>query len=125
MPFESWRERAEEVEAEVYAFALAVRDERTPLAAKAVIALLVAYAVSPIDPIPDVVPGLGYLDELVVLPVVAAAARRLIPADVMAECRERVDDEVDVGRARWLGAGLVVLVWALLGLAALRALGWA
>ena len=66
MAFESWKERAEELEAEVYALYLAFRDGRTPLAAKAVIALLVAYAVSPVDPIPDFIPGLGYLDELVV-----------------------------------------------------------
>lgn len=124
MAFESWAQRAEEVEAEVYALYLAMRDDRTPLAAKAVVALLVAYAVSPIDPIPDVIPGLGYLDELVVLPVGAAVARKLIPAEVMAECRDRADEELDVGRARWIAAGLVVLVWAVLALAALRALGW-
>lgn len=123
MAFESWRERAEEVETEVYALYLALRDDRTPLAAKAVVALLVAYAVSPVDPIPDVLPVLGYLDELVVLPAGAAIARRLIPAAVMAECRERAGDEIDVGRARWVAAGLVVLVWALLALVAIRALG--
>ncbi|MFB6303329.1 MAG: YkvA family protein [Haloferacaceae archaeon] len=125
MAFESWKARAEELEAEVYALYLAFRDSRTPLAAKGVIALIVAYAVSPVDPIPDFVPGLGYLDEIFVLPVGVAVALRLVPDDLMDECRARADDEIDVGRARWVVAAVVVLLWGLAGLLALRAAtGW-
>ena len=102
MAFESWKERAEELEAEMYALYLAYRDARTPVAAKGVIALLVAYAVSPIDPIPDFVPGLGYLDELVVLPLGVVLALRLVPDEVMEDCRTRTEEEIDVGKARWL-----------------------
>lgn len=120
MAVASWRERAAELEAEVYALYLAFRDGRTPLAAKGMIALVVAYAVSPIDPIPDFIPGLGYLDELVVLPVGVAVALRLIPDEVMDDCRERAADEIDVGRARWVVAGVVVLLWLVLGLLAVR-----
>lgn len=120
MAFEAWRERAEELESEVYALYLALRDSRTPLTAKGVIVLTVAYAVSPIDPIPDFIPVLGYLDELVVLPVGVAIALRLIPDEVVDECRERADDEIDVGRARWIVAGIVLLVWLVLGVLAIR-----
>ena len=118
--FESWKERAEELEAEVYALYLAVRDGRTPLAAKAVIALIVAYAVSPIDPIPDFIPGLGYLDELVVLPVGVAVALRLVPDEVMDECRARAGEDVDVGRARWVVAAIVVVTWVVIGVVVIR-----
>jgi uncharacterized membrane protein YkvA (DUF1232 family) len=120
MAFEAWKERAEELEAEVYALYLAFRDSRTPLRAKGVIALIVAYAVSPIDPIPDFIPGVGYLDELVVLPVGVGIALRLIPDGVMEECRERAGDEINVGRARWIVAGIVVLIWLVLGVLAIR-----
>lgn len=117
--FESWRERAEALEAEVYALYLALRDARTPLAAKGVIALVVAYAASPVDPIPDVLPVVGYLDELVVLPLGVALALRLTPDAVLEECRRRADEEIDVGRARWIVAGVTVVLWAVaLGLAA-------
>lgn len=117
---ESWKRRASELEAEVYALYLAYRDPRTPVAAKAVILALVAYAVSPIDPIPDFVPGLGYLDELVLLPLGVALALRLVPDDVLDECRSRADEEIDAGRARWIVAGITVLLWALLAVLALR-----
>ncbi|MBX0296508.1 YkvA family protein [Haloarcula nitratireducens] len=121
MAFESWKNRAKELEAEVYALSLAFRDRRTPLAAKIVIALLIAYAVSPIDPIPDVIPGIGYLDELIVLPVGVTIALWLTPDEIMAECRAQVDEEIDVGRVRWIVAGLVLLLWLLLGMLVVRA----
>lgn len=121
MALEALRERAEALEAELYAVALAARDPRTPLLAKGLIAVAVAYAVSPIDPIPDVVPGLGYLDEVVLLPAIVGLALRLIPDDVMAECRDRAEGEIDVGRARWVVAAVVVLVWLALAAVVVRA----
>lgn len=122
MVLESWKERAEELEAEVYALYLAFRDARTPLAAKGVIVLIVGYAVSPIDPIPDFIPGVGYLDELIVLPLGVMLALRLIPEEVMEECRRRADEELDVGKARWIAAGLTLLLWAMLVILAVRTL---
>lgn len=122
MAFEAWTERAEELESEVYALYLAYRDARTPLVAKGVIVLLVAYAVSPIDPIPDVIPGLGYLDELAVLPLGVVLALRLVPDEVVAECRVRADGEIDAGRARWIAAAVTVLLWAVLAALAVRLL---
>jgi len=121
MAFESWKERAVELETEVYALYLAFRDSRTPLTAKVVILLIIAYAISPIDLIPDFIPGLGYLDELVVLPVGVAVALWLIPDEIMDECRERAGDEIDVGHARWIVAGIVLLIWIVIGVLAIRA----
>lgn len=122
MAFEAWKERAERLETEMYALYLAYRDPRTPVVAKGVIVLLVAYAVSPIDPIPDFLPGIGYLDELVVLPLGVLLARRLVPDEVMAECRSRADEEIDVGKARWIVAGLTILLWVVLIALAVRLL---
>lgn len=120
MVVESWRKRAKKVESEVYALYLAYRDSRTPIAAKGVIVLIVAYAASPIDPIPDFIPGLGHLDELIVLPLGVALALRLIPDDVLSECRSRAGDEINVGKARWIVASITVLVWAILVILVLR-----
>lgn len=119
---ESWRERAERLEREVYALSFAVRDQRTPLAAKVVVGLVVAYAASPVDPIPDFLPVVGYLDELVVLPLGVALAIRFVPDAVMAESRERARDELDAGRARWIVAALAVLFWSALAYLAVRLL---
>jgi uncharacterized membrane protein YkvA (DUF1232 family) len=112
--FRAWIERADELELEVHALYPAVRDGRTPLAAKGAIALTVAHAVSPIGPIPAVIPGLGHLDELVVVPVGVAIAYELTPDSVPEECRERSNDELAAGRARWIAAGVVLLVWFVL-----------
>ncbi len=123
MALESWRRRAEELETEVYALYLAYRDARTPAAAKGVIGLLVAYAVSPVDPIPDVLPVVGYLDELVVVPLGVMLARRLVPDAVMRECRTQADEEMDVGRARWVVGAATLLAWVAFAAFAVRFVG--
>ncbi|MFB6299318.1 MAG: YkvA family protein [Halobacteriales archaeon] len=122
MVFEAWKERAERLEREVYTLYFAFRDGRTALTAKAVIAVIVAYAISPIDPIPDVIPGLGYIDELIVLPIGVAIALWLIPEEIIAECRDRAEEEINVGAIRWLIAGVVVVIWLLMGTLALQLL---
>lgn len=111
MALERWRERAAELEQEVYALSLAFRDPQTPMHAKGVIALTLAYAASPVDLIPDFLPVVGYLDELVVLPAGVALALRLTPDAVVDDCRTRVDEDVDVGRIRWAVGVVVVLLW--------------
>jgi uncharacterized membrane protein YkvA (DUF1232 family) len=116
--FQSLRERARRLQAETYAVYLASRDPRTPILAKALAATAVGYALSPIDLIPDFIPVLGYLDDLVIVPLLLALAIRLIPAEVLAESREkaRVSMMKDASKHR-LAAAIVVLIWV--GLAAL------
>jgi uncharacterized membrane protein YkvA (DUF1232 family) len=125
---ERWRQRARRLKTEVHAIALAYRDPRVPWYARVFAACVVAYAFSPIDLIPDPIPVLGYLDDLVLLPLGVVVALKLIPAPVMVECRQRARDAAREGRpTNWLAAGLIALVW--LALAALgvwllaRALG--
>lgn len=90
---------------------IAARDGRTPLAAKLVAGFVAAYALSPIDLIPDFVPIIGLLDELVVVPLGLAVAIRLIPGPLLAEFRAKADAAVErpVSRA---GAVIVILLWA-------------
>lgn len=116
-----WRTWARRLKREAYALYLAYRDPRVPWPARLVAALVAAYAFSPIDLIPDFIPVLGYLDDLILVPLGTALALRLIPPEVMADCREkaRAAEGRPVNRA---AAVVIVLVWlalAGLGLAAL------
>ena len=112
----AWRQRARALKVEVYALVLAYRDPRTPWPARVVAACVVAYAFSPIDLIPDFIPVLGYLDDLILVPLGVLLAVRLIPAVVMADCRQRAR-EAEGRPVNWLAAAVIVLVWV--GLAAL------
>jgi uncharacterized membrane protein YkvA (DUF1232 family) len=85
----SWRARLESLRADTRALYLAVRDPRVPWYAKALAGLVTAYALSPIDLIPDFIPILGHLDDLVLVPLGIALTVRLIPGPVWAECRAR------------------------------------
>jgi Uncharacterized conserved protein len=115
----SWREWVERLKRDTMALYYASRDPRTPLAAKLLAAAIVAYAVSPIDLIPDFIPVLGLLDDLVLLPLGMWLVLRLIPDDVMAESRVRAGEALERPQGR-TAAVVIVLVW--LGAAALC--GW-
>jgi len=116
--FASWKAAARRLKREIQAIAMAYRDPRVPWCARLFAGLVVAYAFSPIDLIPDPIPILGYLDDLVLLPLGVWLALRMIPAEVMAECRERVQQQEQAGKpVNWAAAAVIVAVW--LGLAAL------
>jgi len=93
---------------------LAARDPRTPLAAKVVAASVAAYALSPIDLIPDFIPVLGYLDDLLIVPLGIVLAVKLIPAPLMAELRDRAAEMEGRPMSR---AGLVFVVTAWVAIA--------
>ena len=95
----------------------AVKDAATPWYAKALGIFVVAYALSPIDLIPDFIPVLGYLDDVILLPGLIWLAIRLIPAEVLVACRERADHWISTSGAKpksLLGAILVLGLWAAL-----------
>ncbi len=113
--FQRWKQRAHTLKKEVYALYLAYRDPRTPWYAKVVAALVVAYAFSPIDLIPDPIPVLGYLDDLVLIPLGAALALRLIPPDVMADARAKTEELLRAGKpVSWGGVVIVGVIWIVL-----------
>ena len=106
----TWKERARDLKRDVVTIALAVRDPRVPWYAKAVGACVIAYALSPIDLIPDFIPVLGYLDDLVLVPLGLLLMLRLIPPNILAEHRVAAATMVErpVSRA---GAVAVIAVW--------------
>jgi uncharacterized membrane protein YkvA (DUF1232 family) len=107
-----WQRRARALKREVYALYLAFRDWRTPWYAKAFAALVVAYAFSPIDLIPDFVPVLGYVDDLVLLPLGVLIALRMIPPEVMADSRAQAETVLRTGKpVSWAGAVLIAVFW--------------
>ena len=115
-----WRQRAQLLKRDVYALYLACRDPRVPLLARVLAAGVAAYAFSPIDLIPDFIPVLGYLDDLIVVPLGVLLALRMIPPLVLADCRARAEAEFAAGKpVNKLAAVVIVLIW--LGLAALAA----
>jgi uncharacterized membrane protein YkvA (DUF1232 family) len=109
------------LKAEVYALYLAYRDPRVPLYARIFAACVVGYAFSPIDLIPDPIPVLGYLDDLVLIPLGVALAIKMIPASVLAECREKAHRTANSKKpTNRVAAAVIVVVW--LSLAALAIL---
>src|SRR2546427_9645354 len=115
-PFKRWRQRAKQLKLEVYALYLAYRDPRVPWHAKAFIACVVGYALSPIDLIPDPIPILGYLDDLVLLPLGVLAARRMIPPEVLREGRLQAEAVIQEGRpVNRIAAIVIVAIWLALG----------
>ena len=113
---ETWRQKARHLKRETYTLYFAVRDPRVPWYAKALAACLVAYAFSPIDLIPDFIPVLGYLDDLVILPLGVVAIRAMIPDRILTECRERAGRLEGKPRS-WVAAAVIVTVWIVLAAA--------
>ena len=115
------RRWAGRLEAELYALYLAYRNPRVPLYARVFAACVVGYAFSPIDLIPDPIPVLGYLDDLVLIPLGIALAVRMVPEDVLAECREEARRAIQERPTNRTAAAVIVALW--LSLAALTVLG--
>ena len=112
----SWRQQAKELKAETYALFLAVRDPRVPWYAKVSALCIVAYALSPMDLIPDFIPVLGYLDDLILLPIGIALTIKMIPALVFAECRAKAQAHIAAGSLLgWAGAAVVIAIWLAAG----------
>lgn len=114
-----WRQRfwakAREIKQQVYILYLALRHPDTPLYAKIALALVVAYALSPIDFIPDFIPVLGNVDDILLIPAGVALALRLVPKQVLAECRVQAAAQPPLTKPQVrAGAVLIILLWLLL-----------
>jgi uncharacterized membrane protein YkvA (DUF1232 family) len=110
----AWKRWARKLKTETYALYLAYRDPRTPWYAKVFAALIVGYVFSPIDPIPDFIPVVGLLDEMVVVPIGVWIAAKMVPREVFEECQEKAravaQGEKPVSR---VAAVVVIAVWLL------------
>src|SRR5215212_10802676 len=109
MSLGAWKDRVKQLKTEVYALYLAYKDPRVPWYAKLLAVCVVGYAFSPIDLIPDPIPILGYLDDLILVPLGVALAIRMIPDPILAECREKARRGADEEKpVNWVAAFVVV-----------------
>ena len=112
---EAWKQRAGQLKMETYALYLAYKDPRMPWYARLSAALVVGYAFSPIDLVPDFIPVLGYLDDLILVPLGAALVLRMIPPDVLAESRDKARELMSEGKPTNRAAAVVIIaLWLLL-----------
>ncbi|MCL5780961.1 MAG: YkvA family protein [Firmicutes bacterium] len=106
-----WKQQAKKIKRDVYALYFAYRDQRVPWYAKVFIACVVAYAFSPIDLVPDFIPVLGYLDDLVLIPLGVALALKMIPAPVMEESRDKAERLLKEKPKNWVAGAIILLIW--------------
>lgn len=107
------KQRAKSLKAETYTLYLACRDPRTPWYAKVLMVTVVAYALSPIDLIPDFIPVLGYLDDMIIVPGGIFLALKMVPQCVLDDCRHRANSEPLDTKTKWVAATVIILVWLL------------
>ncbi len=106
------KDQAWRLKCELHGLWLAYGDPRTPWPARLLVACIVAYALSPIDLIPDPIPIIGHLDDLILLPLGIALAIRMIPESVMADCRQRAQETTfrQPTNWKWAGTAFVLIV---------------
>jgi uncharacterized membrane protein YkvA (DUF1232 family) len=124
MDFRSWRTKSKQLRSEVYALYLASKHPKTPWYAKAFAIFIIGYALSPIDLIPDFIPVVGYIDDLFLVPAGISLLIKMIPKEILEECREKARSQSIVKkRSNWVAAMIIVLIWLLVIYIILKILG--
>ena len=119
---QSLKQLARQLKKETYAIYLASIDQRVPWYARVLAGVTVAYAFSPIDLIPDFIPIIGYLDDLIIVPLGIWLVIKMIPPEILAECREKAAAEIERGKpinrtataiivAIWISCGILAAIW--------------
>lgn len=108
------KQQAKRLKTELYALYLACRDPRVPWYARVLAICVVGYTFSPIDLIPDFIPILGYLDDLIIVPLGIVIVVKMIPPAVMLECRVQAQSAPSHNKPKnWIAAGIILIVWVL------------
>ena len=106
------KERARKLKTDIPALFLALKDKETPVLAKVLAGITVAYALSPIDLVPDFIPVLGYIDDIILLPMLIVATIKFIPKNVLDRCRKQSEGMWKEGKPKkWYYAMQIVLIW--------------
>ncbi len=114
MDIKLWKTKSAQLKSEIYALYLAYKHPRTPWYAKVLVALILGYALSPIDLIPDFIPVIGYLDDLIIVPAGITLLIKIIPRDVLEECRAKAKSDLSKRKPKnWIAAIIIVLIWLL------------
>lgn len=109
------KKKIQELKEKLAALSLAYKRPDTPMAAKILAAITVAYALSPIDLIPDFIPIFGYLDDLIILPLLIALSIKLVPPNILEECQEQAKDIWKSGKPKnWRYAIPILCIWILI-----------
>jgi len=109
---ERLKQTARLLKKEIIVLGVVYRDTRTPWYAKTLIAVVIAYSLSPIDLIPDFIPILGYLDDLILIPLGISLAIRLVPKEIFAEARQHVAvNPEETGISGWWFAAVIIIFW--------------
>jgi uncharacterized membrane protein YkvA (DUF1232 family) len=112
MDSKSWKLKAKALKQEVYALSLAAKDSRVPWYAKVFAVLIMGYVLSPIDLIPDFIPVIGYVDDFILVPAAIILLIKMIPKEVMEECREKAKAHNGSMKGQhWVAASIIVLIW--------------
>jgi uncharacterized membrane protein YkvA (DUF1232 family) len=112
--FQTFKKRMGKIKEDIFIIAEAYKHPETPIYVKLFAIIVVAYAFSPIDLIPDFIPILGYLDDLILVPMAIAFLFRLIPDQIIKESREKVAESGKMKQKNWIAAAVIILLWALL-----------
>ncbi|MDX5417621.1 MAG: DUF1232 domain-containing protein [Hymenobacteraceae bacterium] len=113
---QKWKSIVRKLKEDIYTLYLAYRDPRVPFHARVVLIITVAYAFSPIDLIPDFIPVLGYLDDLLLLPLGIWLSIKLLPPEVLNEYREKAKQQLLERKPNYTMAVIIVILWLLMGL---------
>lgn len=121
MRIDSWKQKAKQLKREIHAVYLAMKDPRTPWYARVLAAIIVGYAFSPIDLIPDPIPILGYLDDLILLPLGILLLVKIIPSEVLVECRAKAAaSDGNKKPKNWIAGAIIIAIWVSLIIIAVR-----
>ena len=113
-----WQQKAKELKRETYALYYACQDSRVPWYVKLLATCTIAYALSPIDLIPDFIPVLGLLDDLIILPLVIMLLIKLIPPEIMDDCRRQAEATVASDKNQlqsWNASVVIIVIWFIVG----------
>ena len=112
MLIDTWKQKAKQLKREIHAVYLAMKDPRTPWYARVLAAIIVGYAFSPIDLIPDPIPILGYLDDLILLPLGIILLVKIIPSQILVECRAKAAASADSKKPKnWVAGFIIIAIW--------------
>jgi uncharacterized membrane protein YkvA (DUF1232 family) len=114
MDIKSWKTKSTQLKSEIHALYLAYKHPSTPWYAKVLAGLIIGYALSPVDLIPDFIPVIGYLDDLIIVPAGIALLIRIIPRDILEESRVKTQSDLSNRKPKnWVAAVIIVLIWLL------------
>ncbi len=105
------KSKAKNIKRDIFVLVEAYKHPRTPFYIKLLAILVVAYAFSPIDLIPDFIPVLGYLDDVILVPLGILLVMKCMPKDILEECREIVSNSQNVKRKNWIAGTIIILLW--------------